>query len=126
MKLFNESITKSASQLLNQNFNKENVFFVMENIEIDGCDKHGPTLRDYQLFILSNKDTDYVLYEYYRSVRYGEEDSEKYELVKRTILEHLEPYFILLLNDNIKHINNINVISKIKDLYKIIKSLKIN
>jgi hypothetical protein len=126
MKSFNESITKSASQILNQNFNKDNVFFVMENIEIDGCHKYGPTLRDYQLFILSNKDTDYVLYEYYRSVRYGEKDSEKYELVKRTILEHLKPYFIILLNDNIKHIDNINVISKIKDLYKIIKSLKIN
>jgi len=123
MRLFNESVSDFASNILTNNFNTENILFVMEDIDIDGCDKYGITSRTYNLFIISNKDTDYVLYEYYREDWHGDK-SEKYVLSKKTIIDFLKPYFIEILHENIKYIDDIKLIEKIKNLNKIIDSLK--
>jgi len=116
MRLFNNSISNNAKDFLKSYFKKENILFTMEEIDIDSTDEYQVKTRIFDLYVVSDKDNEYVLYHFSKEELYRKK--KEYELNDRTIIDLLHTYFIQILNENTKYIENIDLIKVIKEKYQ--------
>lgn len=129
MKLYNNNISKSASDLINQYFNiqndKEKVLFVMENLDHDGCDRYGWKSNLWALSIVYINDNEYIFYEFYKEHWNGDK-SEQYTLMYKSTLSELKKGIIYLLEENLSFIEDNNLINQVKIIIKSDKLDKIS
>lgn len=96
---------------------KENILFVMEELDHDGHNKSGYVSNLWTLYIIFHNNNENILYTFHREEWYGD-ISEKYSIMNQSSINCLNKYYIYLLNNHLSYIKDNNLINQIKLRYK--------
>ena len=118
MKIYN-NFSKEGFKILSNFFkdDKENILFVMEDLDHDGHDRFGYISNLWNLYVIYHQNNEYIMYTFHREEWYGDK-SEEYTVMYNSPINTINQYNIFILYDNLSYIKDNNLINQIKLRYK--------